>query len=166
MEHPLATFASPALITGDKSRVSVAFHELTHSWFGNDVGCENWNNLWLNEGLNTFMARKIVALLRGVNASKVDYYISNTTMYLDMLDYGLNNSYSSLFPDIREDDPENSFSSVAYDKGAQFAYYIETLLGEEMMQTLLRHYLATFTQSAVNATDFKILYEDFCVGSF
>jgi leukotriene-A4 hydrolase len=32
MEHPMVTFASPKLITGDKSQVSTAFHELTHSW--------------------------------------------------------------------------------------------------------------------------------------
>jgi leukotriene-A4 hydrolase len=87
----MATFASPSLITGDKSLVSTAFHELTHSWFGNDVGCENWDNLWLNEGLNTFMERKILALLRGVNASKFSYFTDNTTLYLDMLDYGLDN---------------------------------------------------------------------------
>jgi aminopeptidase N len=43
---------------------------------------------------------------------------------------------------------------------------METLLGEEMMQSLLRHYLATFAQTAVNATDFKILYEDFVLANF
>ena len=110
MEHPLVTFASPTLITGDKSLVATLFHELTHSWFGNDVGCQNWDNLWLNEGLNTFMERKVTTALRGINYTKVQYYIGNNSLFLDMEDYGLDNPYSSLFSDIGEADPEDSFS--------------------------------------------------------
>lgn len=37
-------------ITGD-----LVSHELAHSWFGNLVTCENWAELWLNEGFATFM---------------------------------------------------------------------------------------------------------------
>lgn len=44
MENPLLTFASPSIITssGDKSGVSVAIHEIAHSWTGNTVTCANW----------------------------------------------------------------------------------------------------------------------------
>ena len=39
MENPLLTFASPTIITGDKSQVDVAIHEIAHSWTGNEVTC-------------------------------------------------------------------------------------------------------------------------------
>ena len=52
MENPLLTFASPSIITGDKSGVSVAIHEIAHSWTGNTVTCVNWSNFWINEGYN------------------------------------------------------------------------------------------------------------------
>lgn len=44
MENPLLTFASPSIITrdGDKSGVTVAIHEIAHSWTGNTVTCANW----------------------------------------------------------------------------------------------------------------------------
>lgn len=58
MENPLLTFASPTIIVGDKSAVSVAIHEIAHSWTGNLVTCENWGNFWLNEGYTVFLERK------------------------------------------------------------------------------------------------------------
>lgn len=57
MENPLLTFASPTIITGDKSQVDVAIHEIVHSWTGNDVTCQNWNHFWLNEGFTVFGER-------------------------------------------------------------------------------------------------------------
>ncbi len=44
MENPLLTFASPSIITsnGEKSGVTVAIHEIAHSWTGNTVTCANW----------------------------------------------------------------------------------------------------------------------------
>jgi leukotriene-A4 hydrolase len=65
MENPLLTFASPTIITGDKSQVYVATHEIAHSWTGNDVTCENWENFWINEGFTVFEERKISGKLHG-----------------------------------------------------------------------------------------------------
>jgi len=166
MEHPLMTLASPTLITGDKSKVSTAIHEVTHSWFGNDVSCLNWDNFWLNEGMNTFMERKTLALLLGEERAKIEYFTVNISMYNEMLDYGLDHSYSSLFPNIQEDDPENTISLVPYDKGSQFLYYIETLIGEDLMQQMLRQYLVNFSQQAITHRDFEAFYESFLYSNF
>lgn len=98
MENPLLTFASPTIITGDKSQVYVATHEIAHSWTGNEVTCENWSNMWLNEGFTVFEERKVSAQIHGKDFSLVNAYLGNISMYHDMQSYGLNNSYSSLDP--------------------------------------------------------------------
>jgi hypothetical protein len=55
----------------------------------------------------------MLSALRGENFAKIDYFTGNTSMYFgDILYYGLNDPYSSLFPNIRDDDPENSFSGL------------------------------------------------------
>lgn len=100
MEHINANQVSPTLLAGDKSMLGTAIHEITHSWFGNDVGCQNWDNFWINEGLNTWMERKIFEELYGSDYTMIEYFNGNTSMYYDdMLGYyGLNSTYSSLFP--------------------------------------------------------------------
>jgi len=135
MENPLLTFASPTIITSDKSQVYVATHEIAHSWTGNDVTCENWSNLWLNEGFTVFEERKVSAQIHDVDFSKVNAYIGNISMYNDMLEYGLNNTYASLYPVVGDDKPDNSFSEIPYEKGFQLLYYLEQeLLGETDFQ--------------------------------
>ena len=98
MENILLTFASPTIITGDKSQVDVATHEIAHSWTGNDVTLENWSNVWINEGFTVFEERKVSAQLHGEDFSKVAAYLGNISYVADMIDYGLTNNYSSLFP--------------------------------------------------------------------
>jgi leukotriene-A4 hydrolase len=118
------------------------------------------NNFWINEGMNTFMERKILGSYYGEEYARIDYYKKNTSMYFnDMLDlYGVNNSYSSLFPDVKDDDPENAFSDVPYEKGGQFMYYIESFLGESAMQAMLRAYIVHFSQQAIDQEDFQQWY--------
>ena len=70
MENPLLTFASPTVVVGDKSGVSVAIHEIAHSWTGNLVTCSSWENMWINEGFTVFLERKAIKKLFGV-----DYYL-------------------------------------------------------------------------------------------
>lgn len=144
MENPLLTFASPTIITTDKSQVDVATHEIAHSWTGNDVTCKNWTNMWLNEGFTVFEERKVTAKIHNdTDVRLVAAYLGNISMVDSMMDFGLDNNYSSLHPDIGtnysdSDFPDNSFSEVPYEKGFQLLYYIETqVLGEELMQSLL-----------------------------
>lgn len=137
MENPLLTFASPTIISEDRSQVYIATHEIAHSWFGNDVTCQNWNNFWLNEGFTVFAERKVSAKIHGKDFALVNAYIANNTMYNSMVDFGLTNSYSSLYPDVGTDKPDNMFSMIPYEKGYKLLYYIETLVGEEHMQKLL-----------------------------
>lgn len=63
MENPLLTFASPSIIVGDKSGVSVAIHEIAHSWTGNSITCVNWSNFWINEGFTVYLERRALSLL-------------------------------------------------------------------------------------------------------
>lgn len=139
MENPLLTFASPTIITGDRSQVDVAIHEIAHSWTGNEVTCENWSNMWLNEGFTVFEERKVSARIHGDNFSKVNAFIGNLSAAADIqtfIDAGDLN-YTSLYPQPMYGHPDDSFSTIPYEKGFQLLNYIESLIGKDYMQRML-----------------------------
>ena len=59
MENPCLTFATPTLLSGDKSNANVIAHEIAHSWSGNLVTNKNFEHFWLNEGFTVFAEQKI-----------------------------------------------------------------------------------------------------------
>jgi len=131
MENPLLTFASPTIITGDKSQVYVATHEIAHSWTGNDVTCSNWENFWINEGFTVFEERKVSGKLHGRDFAQVEALLGNVSMFTDMKNYGMDHVFSSLHPTLKGAAPDDAFSTIPYDKGFQLLYYLETLVGED-----------------------------------
>ncbi|MEP7164983.1 MAG: M1 family aminopeptidase [Ferruginibacter sp.] len=50
MEHQTSTF----IVSIGESLIA---HELGHQWFGDKITCGSWEDIWLNEGSATFLAR-------------------------------------------------------------------------------------------------------------
>ncbi len=67
MENPKLTFATPTVLAGDRSLVSLIAHELAHSWSGNLVTNATWRDFWLNEGFTTYLERRIIEDLYGAD---------------------------------------------------------------------------------------------------
>ncbi|MGH9361488.1 MAG: M1 family aminopeptidase/hydrolase, partial [Thermoanaerobaculia bacterium] len=71
MENPRLTFATPTILAGDRSLVSLVAHELAHSWSGNLVTNATWNDFWLNEGFTTYFEHRITEKLYGREYSEM-----------------------------------------------------------------------------------------------
>ena len=161
MENPCLTFCSPCLINGDKSLVDLIVHELMHSWSGNLVTNENWRDFWLNEGVTKFVQRKIISMWQNDDYAKMDYMLglSYIAKYLGV--FGVNNTLTSLRPNLTGMSPDDSYSNIPYEKGSNFVYYLQSIVGEDIMQKFFQSYFDHFKYKSVDVFDFKNYFLEF-----
>ena len=160
MENPNLTFVSPSIIAGDRSLANVIAHEIAHSWTGNLVTNKNWRNFWMNEGFTVFLERKINQILYGKDIKNLMASVGYAGLLEDINKFGKTNSYTSLNPDIGNSNPDESFSTVPYEKGYTFLTYLESLVGETKFQTIFRGYIKKFKYQTVTTQDFQSFFTD------
>ena len=161
MENPCLSFCSPCLINGDKSLVDIVFHELIHSWSGNLVTNENWRDFWLNEGITMFLQRKIVGMWKDEDYAKMDGILGTFYIESSLKDLGEDSNYTSLRPNLTDANPDDSYSDIPYEKGYNFMYYIESLIGKDKMQKFFKSYFEHFKYKSIDFYDFQNYFLEF-----
>ena len=162
MENPCLSFCSPILINGDKSLVDIVFHELIHSWSGNLVTNENWRDFWLNEGITMFLQRKIVGMWKGVDYAKMDGILGTFYIEESLTNFEENSTFTTLRPNLTGVNPDEFYSDIPYEKGYNFIYYIESLIGENTMKNFFKSYFEHFKYKSIDFYDFKSYFLEFC----
>ncbi|HEY0199992.1 MAG TPA: M1 family aminopeptidase/hydrolase, partial [Rhodanobacter sp.] len=113
MENPNMTFATPTVLVGDKSLVSLVSHELAHSWSGNLVTAASWRDIWLNEGVTTYVQGRITEALYGKTLADEESLLSARGLQKELPAMAANSQ--KLAPDPRGIGADDSLSDVAYD---------------------------------------------------
>jgi len=156
MENPRLSFITPTVIAGDKSLVSIIAHELAHSWSGNLVTNANWNSVWLNEGFTTYLERRIVEALYGVDRFKMEDVLGMQSLRRDIADLEADGDgkLTRLRMDLKGRDPDDAFSDVPYEKGRFFLGFLESRMGRERLDMFLRDYFDHFAFQSVSTEQF------------
>ncbi len=151
MENPRLTFATPTVLAGDKSLVSLIAHELAHSWSGNLVTNATWRDSWLNEGFTTYCEQRIVEQVFGRERSMLERELDRHGLEEEMA--GLAPWQQVLHIQIRGD-LEDSFSGIQYQKGAMFLRRLEEVFGRERFDRFLRGYFDAHAFRSITTEDF------------
>ncbi|XP_057652415.1 glutamyl aminopeptidase-like isoform X2 [Diorhabda carinulata] len=148
MEHwGLVTFRETALLytntthsTANKQRVAtVIAHELAHSWFGNLVTMNWWNDLWLNEGFASYIEYK-GALAAEPTWGMMEQFIISEMHSVLSLDATLS-SHPIVQTVLTPDQITAIFDSISYNKGASILRMLEATVGEKIFQRGVKNYL-------------------------
>ncbi len=158
MENPCLTFVTPSLLAGDRSLVDVVAHEIAHSWMGNLVTTKNWEHFWLNEGFTMFIERKIIGRLHGNASLHFSAIIGYSSLKETIERYNSMGrpEFTCLCPKLVNEDPDDAFSDVPYEKGYNFLFYLETLLGgPSVFEPYLKAHVENFAHKSITTDDFK-----------
>src|SRR5258706_11399345 len=132
-----SSLRSPKLIPefpGDED--PLISHELAHELFGALVTCNDWGDIWLNEGFATFF--EMVWTESHYPKEQADY-----ERWMAVQEWlGQPNLYTK--PVVRHDfDDSSEFDDNSYGKGALVLYMLRQQIGEDAFYRGLRHYLET-----------------------
>ena len=148
MENPRLTFATPTIIAGDRSLVSLVAHELAHSWSGNLVTNSTWDDFWLNEGFTVYFEQRIMEAVYGRDISEMLATLSYRGLVNELSDLNPNDTHLRLH--LKGRNPDDGMTAIAYDKGYLFLRMIEETVGREPFDAFVSEY---FTQHAFTVMD-------------
>ena len=127
---------------------SVVAHELGHQWFGDNVTCGTWADIFMNEGLASYTEDIFIDHFRS-HALFIDDMVSKQTDVLSV-DTG------SVFCDDTTSENRIFDSRLSYHKGACMLHMMRYVISNDSM---FFHIYQTFQQSFRNSTatinDFK-----------
>lgn len=155
MENPRLTFATPTIIAGDQSLVSLVAHELAHSWSGNLVTNATWADFWLNEGFTVYFENRIMEQLYGRDRALMLQALGWGDLQATLADLPAADTHLKL--DLAGRDPDEGLTEVAYEKGAAFLRTIERIVGRERFDAWLRGY---FERNAFRPMTTELFLED------
>ena len=170
MENPVVTFATPTIIAGDRSLVSLLAHELAHSWSGNLVTNRTWDDFWLNEGFTVYVESRIMEQLYGKNYADMLRVLGKGELDKTlgwMLKEAPEDSHLRLH--LGDRDPDEGLTDIAYEKGRFFLMMLEQLYGRAAFDEFLNGHFRKYAFGTVTTdlflADLKAFHEKQVAGN-
>ncbi len=152
MENPRLSFITPSVLAGDRSLVALIAHELAHSWSGNLVTNATWRDIWLNEGITSYLDARLIEILYGTERANEERYLSYQEMLREM--QTVSPAMQALAPDLSSGDPDESQGSVHYSKGQLFLQHLEAVFGRQRFDAFLTAYFGHFKWQSITTEQF------------
>ncbi len=156
MENPTLTFATPTVLAGDRSLVSLVAHELAHSWSGNLVTNATWEDFWLNEGFTVYFENRIMESVYGKERADMLTVLGYQDLLdtVKQLDGDGHSEWTRLHPDLKGVDPDEYYNQVPYEKGAAFLRMLEAKFGRKKFDAYLKGYFQRYAFKSMTTDAF------------
>lgn len=147
MEHPMLNFVSPFGTINQNHPANpeprnLIAHELAHSWAGDATTLASWYDVWLNEGITSYLTQRIIEEMGYPERAEYQFY-ADRLGYESYARTVLDPSVTSMHRALA--DPGLGFSTTSYVKGGLFLKTLEDLLGRTTLDRFLRDYFRSFS---------------------
>lgn len=153
MENPRLTFATPTIIAGDRSLVSLIAHELAHSWSGNLVTNATWSDAWLNEGFTMYFERRIDEALYGKEFADMEAVLGYQDLQEELRE--IKEQDTPLYIDLSQRTPDELSAGIIYEKAYLFLRMMEENIGRGRWDSFLNNYFKTYAFKPMTTTRFE-----------
>ncbi len=145
MEHQTMTTITRTWLRG-WSEGGIA-HELMHQWFGDNVTCGTWKDIWLNEGFATF-GESIWGEIMGGSAGYMQQVLAQMSNYKQT-----NNFNTAVY------DPEGQGKDIfnwgtTYLKGGIVIHMLRRMLGDSLFFATMQSYQKQYHNSSLTTQAF------------
>lgn len=129
-------------------------HELAHQWFGNNITCGNWQDIWINEGFASYF--EYVALQYLVSQDAADEWLA----YAKSLSF--QETGSVYVPEAEAENVNRVFDyGLSYKKGAALIHMIRyEMNNDSLFFGMLRSYTERYKDSVATAVEFRQVLEE------
>ncbi|HEY1038341.1 MAG TPA: M1 family aminopeptidase, partial [Bacteroidia bacterium] len=130
---------------------SLIAHELGHQWWGDNVTCRTWNDIWVNEGFASYSEHLALEHFDPANAPANMSQVHTSVMS--------QNGGSVYNPDTT--DINRIFSSrLSYDKGCAIVHSLRFVINNDnLFFTVLKNYQNQFQNGTASINDFQSVAE-------
>ena len=143
----LETQTKPVYGAGTGSEETIA-HELAHQWFGNAVCVEDWNDIWINEGVAEYAAWMYLESQEGAEGFakklKESYAMARTMKATPPGRVGV----------------RQMFGAAVYLRGPFALHFLRRQMGDERFLALMRRWMTDHLHGNASLEDFLALVEE------
>jgi leukotriene-A4 hydrolase len=144
MEHPMINFISPlSAVSGNRpanpEAKSLLAHELAHAWAGDATTLSTWDDIWLNEGITSYLTLRILEEMGAGERAELAYFIDRINY--ESFVHAVAATQSTKLHDALGN-PWTGFGTTSYTKGELFLRTLEDTLGRATLDAFLRDYFA------------------------
>ncbi len=133
----------------DNPSTSLLAHELVHQWWGDLVTCRDFRHMWLNESFASYYDPLFHKMFLGQD--EFDY-----TMYQDQQAGVVVDTTRGRKPIVSVE----SYGENVYPRGAAVLHMLRFLLGDDLYQRSIKHYITKHAFQPVETNDLKVAIEE------